>query len=245
MIMNGTKKLFLTLAVILATGGALSAQQGGGVKMSILTYAPVDLPEDFQGFYQSGGDISSFTAGSTSVGVPVIYEGPRLFVLRASEEDFGPPKEGEKPSPPLATVELPASSDNALIMALPKEGGSGVRLVAYDISTKTMRKGDYMAFNFATQPVAVRMGEQNFTLKPGKDTHVHDSKWRKEVLALPMQIGIRDEDDEGQIKIVYSRYWEHYPQNRNLMFFFNGRHPRRPIVFSCFNAYEPLADKGE
>lgn len=218
------------------------AQQEGGVKMNIITYAPVELPEDFKAFYKTGSDIYPFHASSSSIGIPVLYKGPRDFILRASEEDFSPPKEGEKPKPPLAFVELPVGADNVLVMAVPNQSTKGIRLVAYDISTRSLRSGDYMAFNFATTAVAVRFGEKKFTIQPGKELHVKNQKWREEVLALPLQIAIQI---EGETKIVYSRYWEHYPQKRNLMFFFNGHHPSKPIVFSCFNAYERQMESTE
>ncbi|MGE9268242.1 MAG: hypothetical protein ACQKBY_09095 [Verrucomicrobiales bacterium] len=228
-----TRLLTLTLGLFLSFSLALQAQQSGGVKCYLLTYAPSGLPNDFQAFYRSGEEINPFRSSQSSLGVPVLYQGPRRFVLRASEADFAPPAEGEAPKPPLAFVDLPAGANNVLILALPKGETEGVRLVAYDLSTDELKKGDYRAFNFSNQAIAVKMGKQQFALKPGQDRFVKDGSWGSEAKALPLQVAI---SEGGKAKLVYSSYWEHYPQRRSLLFFFNGHHRTAPIVFSSFNA---------
>lgn len=234
--MSFKMKFFKSLSVTLVLGCAsLSAQRPQAVKTNILTFAPGGMPEDFTAFYQTGEEIYSFRASSSSLGIPVRYEGPQTFALFKSEADFAPRKKGDKPPEPLATLQLPAGADNVLILAIGEEDGDRIRLVGYDISSTSLKEGDYRIFNFSTQPLLMQLGDQKIGIKPGEDLMVKDSKWQKEVMALPLQIAV---SEEGKAKVVYSAYWEHYPQRRSLMFLFNGRHPSTPIVFSSFNALE-------
>jgi len=211
------------------------AQEPETVTTAILSYAPAPLPPDFSAFFKTGESVFRFQPSPSNLGVPVVYTGLRRFVLRASEAEFGLPPEELQLKPPLAFVDLPQKSDLVLILAVPGDDGE-VRLGAYNISSDSLREGDYRVFNFSSKAVSVILGDQKFTVAPRKDKVVKDSKWHGETLALPLRIATVV---NREVTPVYSSFWEHYPMRRNILFMFDGRHPTEPIVFSSFDAGTP------
>ncbi len=198
----------------------------------ILTYAPAGLPESPPLFYKSGADIELFRASAGTLGLPIEYTGPQTLALYSSKADFAPPPEGQKTKPPIASVNLPANADVVLVLCT-RTAGNKIGLVAYDISSGNLKPGDYRIFNFSKAQTSLILGDQRLALAPGKDSLVRDSKWNTEIIAMPIKIATIT---DGKPKMVYSSFREHYPQRRNLMFLFDGRHPSRPITFVTFNA---------
>jgi hypothetical protein len=230
--------LFLLLFLPLA----LNAQnQPPLITTRILTYAPAGLPDSFKTFYRTGNEIELFTASAGTLGLPINYTGPQTFALYASKTDMLPPAEGQKPKSPVATVTLPANSDVVLILCTRTADGK-VGLVAFNITSNELKPGDYRVFNFSKSTTSIILGEQRFALAPGKDSMVRDSSWHSEVIALPIKIATVV---EGKPKLAFSSLREHFPQRRNLMFLFDGRHPSRPITFVTFNADLPPLPKNE
>lgn len=205
------------------------------VTTRLFTYAPGGLPASFAGFYRTGQKVEPFNASAGTLGLPIDYVGPAVFELRPSVADFAPPPEGQKPQPPLASVTLPANADNVLVLCSSLADGK-LRLTAYDISSGQLKPGDYRAFNFSRLPLSVILGDNRFALNPGKDTFIKDSKFQDKPIAFPLQIATIT---DGKAKKVFSSFWEHYPSRRNLLFFFDGRHPSEPITFANFSADLP------
>ena len=135
----------------------------------------------------------------------------------------------------MASVTLPPDADIVLLVC--GTGGTGKpRLIAYDVSSGTHARGSYRVFNFSSKPLSVILGEQRFTIAPRGDKSVSDPGWKEETAALTLQIAtIAD----GKPTLVYSNFWEHYPQRRSLMFLFDGRHVSDPIIFSSFDVPAP------
>jgi hypothetical protein len=44
---------------------------------------------------------------------------------------------------------------------------------------------------------------------------------------------------DNKAKLVYSNFWEHYPQRRSLLFLFDGHHVSDPVIFSSFDVDTP------
>jgi hypothetical protein len=221
---------------------SLNAQsQPKPITTRILTYAPAGLPESFKTFYRTGNEIELFTASAGTLGLPINYIGPATFALYGSKADMSPPAEGQKPKPPVATVVLPANADAILILCT-RTADEKVGLVAFNITSNELRPGDYRVFNFSKSTTSIILGEQRFALPPGKDSMVRDASWHGEVMALPVKIATIT---DGKPKLAYSSMREHFPQRRNLMFLFEGRHPSRPITFVTFNADLPPLPKND
>ncbi len=219
--------------LLVATSLTLTAQtKPPAIAAHILTYAPAGLPESSQMFYRTGAEIGLFRASAGTLGLPIEYNGPQTFALYASKADMEPPPEGQKPKPPAASVTLPANADVVLILCT-RTTEDKIGLVAYDISSGNLKPGDYRIFNFSKSQTSIILGDQRLALAPGKDSLVRDSKWNTEIIAMPIKIATIT---DGKPKMVYSSFREHYPQRRNLMFLFDGRHPSRPITFVTFNA---------
>jgi hypothetical protein len=225
-----------TLATLLLLATAsLAPGQSEPVSTRILTYAPAGLPESFQSFYRTGQKVEPFLASAGTLGLPIEYQGPPVFALYGSKADLETPADGSKPKPPLAVANLPAGSDCVLLVCT-RTAGDKVGLKAYDIRSQELKTGDYRVFNFSRTPVSVILGENRFALQPGKDSFVRDPKWHREMLALPIQIAAIA---NGKPKLVFSTFWEHYPQRRSLLFLFDGKHASEPVVFANFSADLP------
>jgi len=222
----------LTL-MLLMTPLALHAQRTSpAVSTHILTFAPTGLPEAFQTYYQTAGNIELFTATVGTLGLPTPYTGPQDFALYASEDDAKSAAKRKSANPPVATVTLPEKCDLVLLVCN-RSDDDKVNLTASNLDSKDLKPGDYRVFNFSKIAVSMNMGDQTLTLEPGKDSVVRDSNWHKETLSMPLKIATVT---DGKSRSVYSSFREHSPQDRTLMFLFDGSHPSRPITFATFNA---------
>lgn len=219
--------MFRALCLFLLLTCAAGAQEPKMIKTKLLTFALGSLPENFKAFYKSGEEIRPFSASQGSLGIPLDYIGPTTFVLRESAEAFTPPKDGKPMPPPLAFVNFPPNVDNVLVIATAEN--EKVRLMAYDISTKELAKGDYKFFNFSHSTLSLIFDSQNFVMTPGTHRMVRDSKWHSEIKAFPIKIATVDANNKA--KKVYSSLWEHYPVSRSLMFLFDGSRPGQTITF--------------
>jgi len=234
----------LTL-MFLMTPLALHAQRTSpAVSTHILTFAPTGLPETFQTYYRTAGNIELFTASVGTLGPPSPYTGPQDFALYTSKDDAEPATKRKPANPPAATVTLPEKSDLVLIVCN-RADDDKVSLVAHDLDSKDLKTGDYRGFNFSKSTISMNMGDQTLSLEPGKDAVVRDSKWHDEILSLPIKMATVT---DGKSRSVYSSFREHSPQDRTLMFLFDGNHPSRPITFATFNAeaaaVQPASGKG-
>ena len=222
----------LTL-MLLMTPLALHAQRPSpAVSTHILTFAPTGLPEAFQTYYRTVGSIELFTASVGTLGPPSPYAGPQDFALYASEDDAKASAKRKPANPPVATVTLPEKCDLVLLVCN-RSADDKVNLTASNLDSKDLKSGDYRIFNFSKSAVSMNVGDQTLTLEPGKDSIVRDSKWHDDIISLPIKIAIVTDDKS---RSVYSSFREHSPQDRTLMFLFDGSHPSRPITFATFNA---------
>lgn len=222
-------RILTSLAVLLASTGF--AEEARTIKTRILTYALGGLPDSFTGYYQNGGGVMLFRASDGTLGVPVEYSGSARFLLRPSEAAFSPPP-GREPEPPLAAVDLPAGADQVLIVAAPSGKSDGIRLIAYDISSSDLAKGDYMIFNFSHSSLSMIFDTRKILVPPGRETVVRDPRWKSRPLAFPIRIATIIGDTA---KPVYSSFWEHQPSNRTLLFIFNGNRPSQAIRLMDFS----------
>ncbi|MEY3896911.1 MAG: hypothetical protein RLZZ214_2432 [Verrucomicrobiota bacterium] len=229
------KPILACLAALLAFGGTSHGQPPAVIKTHLLTYAPAGLPADFKAFFRTADMVYEFTPSAGSLGIPVLYAGPQSFVIRSSKEEFFLPEDQLKQKPPLAAITLPPNADTALLICVADEAGK-VRLIAYDVSSASLTRGSYRFFNFSSKSLSIILGDQRFTVAPRSDKSVNDTGWHQEPMALPLQIATITDD---KAKSVYSNFWEHYPQRRNLLFLFDGHHVSDPIIFSSFDVDTP------
>lgn len=229
------KPIFAFLAALLTFGGASHGQSPAVIKTHLLTYAPAGLPADFKAFFRTPEAVLEFTASAGSLGTPVLYTGPQNFVIRSTKEEFFLPEDQLKQNPPLASITLPPNAETVLLLCVAGEAGK-TRLIAYDVSSATLSRGSYRVFNFSSKSLSVILGEQRFTLSPRSDKSVSDPGWQNESAALTLQIATIT---DNKAKLVYSNFWEHYPQRRSLMFLFDGHHVSDPVIFSSFDVDTP------
>lgn len=229
------KPVLALLAALLALGGTSPAQQPAVIKTNLLTYAPAGLPADFKAFCRSADVVFEFTASAGNLGTPILYSGPQNFVIRPTKEEFALPEDQLKQKPPLASVTLPPDADTVLLICIADETGK-TRLLAYDVSSRSLTRGSYRVFNFSSKPLSIILGEQRFTVAPRSDKSVSDSSWHKDSMALTLQIATVT---DNKAQLVYSNFWEHYPQRRNLLFLFDGHHVSDPVIFSSFDVDSP------
>jgi len=216
--------LFVLFA--LTTFTARAQQQEPVVKTELLTIA-LEEPIEELFFTNAGGEIISISANLTGLGQPIPYKGPQRLVFRATKEEFG----REPPLPaPVAVVNLPLKADRVLLTCL-KSGAAPLRIVPYDISAADLRAGDYRVFNFSSHQVSISFGGGRFLLAAGNDKSVSKPSWRDDVLDLPMQVAIVQ---DNQPRLVYSSVWGHRPGRRSFVFMFNGRHPSTPVGINRF-----------
>lgn len=206
----------------------------------ILTFSPSILPETFQPHYLTTVGIEQFATSVGTLGLPAPYAGPQEFALYGSKEDAEAAAGGKNSIVPIATVSLPEKCDLVLIICN-RSADEKVSLAAYNLDSKDLKSGNYRIFNFSKSTVAINLGDQNLELAPGKDSMAMDPQWHAEVIALPMKISTIN---NGKTRPVYSSLREHSPQDRTLMFLFDGTHPSRPITFTTFNA-EAAAPKAD
>lgn len=231
------KPILALLAAVFALCATSHGQEPALLKTNLLTYAPAGMPAGFAAFYQTSSQIHPFNASAGSLGTPVLYNGSQRFAIRSSAEEFALPAKQLAEIPPLATVNLPPNADTVLILCVPESAGK-VRLIAYDVSSSTLRRGSYRVFNFSTKSLSVIMDKQRFTVSPKSDQAVDDPGWHDKTIAMPLQIATVT---DKKAKLVYSNFWEHYPQRRSLLFLFDGRHVSDPVIFSSFDVDTPAA----
>ncbi|MEO5715305.1 MAG: hypothetical protein ABIT37_17640 [Luteolibacter sp.] len=229
------KPILTLLAALLTLGGTSHGQQSPVIKTNLLTYSPAGLPADFKAFYRTADVILEFTASAGNLGTPILYTGPQNFLIRSSKEEFSLPEDQLKLKVPLASVTLPPNADTVLLICVADEAGKA-RLLAYDVSSESLTRGSYRVFNFSSKSLSVILGEQRFTVAPRSDKSVSDPSWHKETLALTLQIATITDD---KATLVYSNFWEHYPQRRSLLFLFDGHHVSDPVIFSSFDVDSP------
>lgn len=208
--------------------------QDATLKTTLVTYAPGMLPAGMTAFFQNGGEILPFSANPGGLGDPIKYQGPKRFVLRESIAEFGLPP--EKMKPPIAVIDLPERCNNILLLAA-DAGGGKLRLIPYDVAAGNLKPGEYKVFNFSHSVVSMVMGPQKFTIKPAENLMVRDPGWVGEPKAFTLKIFV---NKDGKVEKVNETMWEHYPQNRNVIFLFNGRRIGEPIGIMCFNVEPPL-----
>ena len=229
------KPILALLAALLTLGGTSHGQSPAVIKTNLLTYAPARLPADFKAFFRTPAAVLEFTASAGSLGTPVSYTGPQSFVIRSSKEEFFLSEDQLKQKPPLASITLPPNADTVLLICVADEAGK-TRLIAYDVSSETLTRGSYRVFNFSSKPLSVILGDQRFAVAPRSDKAVSDPGWHKETVALTLQIATTT---DNKAKLVYSNFWEHFPQRRSLMFLFDGHHVSDPVIFSSFDVDSP------
>lgn len=222
------KVMIRSLALILLmTPLALHAEKSSpSVTTHFLTFAPASLPKELQPYYRNAGAAEPFAASASTLGVPILYTGPREFALHGSKEDL------EKSSPPVATVTLPEKCDLVLIVCS-RAADDKISLAAYNLDSGDLKPGDYRIFNFSKTLVSITLGEQTFELAADKDIYVRDPKWHEQPMAFPLQIATVT---DGKAKQAYSSFLEHFPTRRNLMFLFDGNEQSGPITFVTFDA---------
>ena len=221
----------MSTRLLLALCCCIAPLRGEGVvvKTEILAVA-LDAPVEGL-FIDTGNGIQPFSANLTGLGLPMTYQGPRHLVLHKSEAAFKPVP-GQQPPTPAGVVELPAVSDRAILVCTHNPDGA-LKMVAYDISTGGMKPGDYRFFNYSKLPVSFIVGEKKFSLFPGTDNLVSDSKWQTGVMDLEVQFGLRPSADQP-FKRVYASVWGHRPIRRNYVFLFDGISPSKPITSRRF-----------
>lgn len=226
----------LVVAFGLLTSFALG-QEAQLVKTTLLTFGLGAPPEGFTAFFKSDEEIFEFNATGNGLGVPARYRGPQRLILHRTKEDFKV-TEGQAPKAPLAFVDLPNKADTVLVLAA-IEGPDKVRLAAFDVSTGTLRAGDYKLFNFSHSTLSMIMQKQKFSLAPGKDIKINDASWQEKAMALPIEIATVS---GKTVTPVYSSFLEHFPQRRNIVFLFDGRRKNQPIAFTNFAVDPPIKD---
>lgn len=230
------KLLPLALGLLALATHSARAQEPDLVRTELLTLA---LDEPVAGlFFHNGKEVAVFQANLTGLGQPLVYHGPRRFLLRTSEAEFS----AKPPLPvPAAFVDLPAAADRVLLLCM-KSGKEPLKLKAYDISTGKSSAGDYRFFNFSKQAISVILGEKRFAIQAGRDSIVSELSWKKETLDLPMQMAIVK---EGKPKLVYSAVWGHRSGRRNFVFLFDGKQVAKPVgVYRFFDIPSAAAPAG-
>jgi hypothetical protein len=221
------KILPLALGILTLATLSARAQEPELIRTEVLTLA---LDEPVAGlFFHNGKEVSVFQANLTGLGQPLLYHGPRRFLLRTSEAEFS----AKPPLPdPAAFVDLPVGADRVLLLCM-KSGKEPLKLKAYDISTGKSSAGDYRFFNFSKQSISVILGEKRFAIQAGRDSIISELSWKKETLDLPMQMAVVK---EGKPKLVYSAVWGHRSGRRNFVFLFDGKQVAKPVgVYRFFD----------
>lgn len=195
------------------------------VHTEIITIALDEAVDEL--YFSDGKAIKPFTANITGLSQPTAYNGTQKFILRTTPEEFS----AKPPLPqPAASVTLPLNADRVLLCCL-KSGDAPLKIVAYNITSADSSAGDYRFFNFSAQPLSVILGEKSFALQPKLDKIVSDRSWRQDVLDLPMQVAVVENQKP---RLVYSSIWGHRPGRRNFIFMFEGRHATKPISICRF-----------
>jgi hypothetical protein len=223
-------RLHILITTIFFAIGAANAQDVI-VKTKLM---PVGVAGSIKGLYfRNDGKTAELKASMTGLGEGFEYKGPQVLALYNSEEALAPPKEGQSPPTPLATVKLPNADRILLLMAPPPEGRREPSIRAYPVSTDDLRPGDYRFFNCSDKKIAVILGDERIGIRPGKVVTVKGAKWQREVLDLAVKLGTPG--DDSNIRMVYSSVWGHQPAQRNFIILSNGATKAQPIEIRRFH----------
>jgi hypothetical protein len=99
--------------------------------------------------------------------------------------------------------------------------------MALDISSQRVEAGDYVFFNFSTNPVGVMLGENTFPMATGQIRMISKTEWRENSADLKIRVGVRLGEET---RMVFSSIWGHHPDRRNYVFLFDGHHASMPAV---------------
>lgn len=224
----------ILIALSLVSPVAMAQEDEANLRTTLVTYAPGELPEGFTAFFRNGGEILEFKANAGGLGDPVRYQGPKRLILRESKAEFALPP--DKMKPPVGFVDLPQNCSNILLLAAPAAGGK-LRLIPYDVAPNNLGPGEYKFFNFSHSVVSVIMDKQKFTMSPSEDRVVKDGGWKAQPKVMELKIAtVKD----NKATLVNETMWEHWPEKRQVVFFFNGRRKSEPIGMMCFAVEAPL-----
>jgi len=222
------------LCFLLMLLGLPAAGQVPTIKTELIAVA---LAKPISGlFMKSGESILPFSANLGNLGQPIVYSGPARLILHDREENFQRPSSNEPLPVPVAIVDLPPTATRVMLVCLQRPD-KPLEIRAYDISGSNLRGGDYRFFNYASIPIAVKLGTQRFSVAPGRDHIATSPAWRQDVLDLEIQLATLT---NGKPRLAYSSGWGHRPGMRNLIFLFDGHHPSNPVLMSRFHDYAPV-----
>ncbi|WAC18652.1 hypothetical protein OVA24_15575 [Luteolibacter sp. SL250] len=229
------RKFLILLGLLTCTAVAQEKFQ-----TTLITYALGGPPGGFKAFFRNGEEIQPFGANGSGLGAPIRYTGSRKFEIRASEEAFAPPPAGQQAPPPLAVVELPQGVDNILLIAA--DAGQGkIRLLAYDVSAKALKGGDYKIFNFCRTPIEMNLGKKKLTLRPAQNEIMSDSSYQDPTNRGMELIIYRYDGTVRNPTPVKQTLWEHFSTKRWVMFLFDPKHKGEGIGIICMNVEPPRA----
>ncbi len=215
----------------------LRAEEPPFVKVELVTLA---LYQPLQKYSVQHGEARSLLdAGVTGIGQSIAYEGPaRLSLFAPTPEAWIP---GSAPLPPVAQVDLPPNASWVLLICI-KRKDQPLRLMACDVSGEQVHAGDYVFFHFAKSEVAVKLGEETFSLKPGEIRVVDRKEWRNQsadlLIRLVTKVGNKN-------RLVFSSVWGHHSGHRNYVFLFNGEHASMPVVMRKIQEVGPTLTEKE
>jgi hypothetical protein len=226
--------MFRSIAFLILLMPLALQVQGSSARISthILTISPAGLPETIHPHFRTASGIEPFATSGGPLDLPTPYSGPQEFSLYRSKEDAEAAAGGKKSIVPVATISLPEKSDLILLICN-RDAEDKLSLSAYSLDSKDLKPGDYRVFNFSKSTISMNLGDQSLELASKKDQILVDPKWHTETLALPLKISTII---HGKTRQVYSSLREHSPQDRTLVFLFDGSHPSRPITFTTFSA---------
>jgi len=209
------------------------------VQANIVTFALGAPPGGFKAFFKNGDEIQPFGANGAGLGAPIAYNGPKKFVIRASEDAFAPPPAGQQVPPPLALVDLPQGANNILILAV--DAGQGkIRLLAYDVSSQALQGGDYRVFNFSRSALELNLGKKKLLLKPAQNEMMTDPSFRDPNTKVMEFIVYKYDGNVRNPEPVKRSLWEHWNTRRVVMFLFDGKHKGEAFGMMTMSIEPPL-----
>lgn len=219
------------MPALLALGALSAVAKEPEVRTELVTLA---LEQPVEGLYaRSAGGNLRLDANLTGLSQPVAYRGPQRIVFHRTAAALTAPPPGPTPA---CVVLLPAHAERVLLACF-QGADPNLRIVAYDLSAKTLHDGDYHFFNFSHSALSIILGTQKFTLNPTADAVLSDALWRKEVLDVEMRAATVV---AGKTTQIYASVWGHRPGARNLVFLFDGQHRDKPIAIRRFKDIAPV-----
>lgn len=224
------RRIYLLAMSVLALTGPVLAQEGDIVKVELMTLSLGGRVGPL--YYMNSGKVSTIDASPLGISPPIVYKGARKLALYSSKEDLEPREEGEPVPKPVVMAALAKRENRALLIFADKGEGGEITLRSYGVDTNGTKAGDYRMFNFSSQKVFVIMGEdKKISVGKGKEAVVSSSKWRKEIMDMPIKMGI---SREGKFYTVLSKVWGHRPERRKFVFMFDSGTERRPLKVRTF-----------